>query len=70
MALYTVLGFVIGYIIDKDSVWPPILAVVGLLFGLFSFVTYLLWLLKEDEKERKNNQKFIEGEEDGPREEK
>lgn len=60
MALYTVLGFFIGYLIKKDSVWPAILAVIGLLIGLFSFVSYLLWLIKQDEKEKKNKKKLEE----------
>ena len=53
MGILAILGFVIGWFINKDSPWPIILAIVGLLFGLFSFITYLLYLLKEEEKERK-----------------
>ena len=62
MVIYALLGFLIGYLIDKKSVWPPILAVVGLLIGLFSFVSYLLWLIKEDEKEKKNTEDIDEKE--------
>lgn len=50
------LGYFIGYLIDKDSAWPAILAVVGVLCGLFTFVTYLLYLIKEEEKRKKNDQ--------------
>ena len=53
MGILTILCFVIGWFINKDSPWPIILAVVGLIFGLFSFITYLLYLLKEEEKEKK-----------------
>ncbi|MDY5982618.1 MAG: hypothetical protein SPJ17_02805 [Anaeroplasma sp.] len=53
MGILTILGFVIGWFINKDSPWPIILAIVGLIFGLFSFITYLLYLLKEEEKEKK-----------------
>ncbi len=49
------LGYLIGYKIDKDSAWPAILAVVGVLCGLFTFVTYLLYLIKEEEKRKKKN---------------
>ena len=56
MAVFLAIGFLIGWLIDKDSVWPVILAVVGLLIGLFSFITYLLYLLKEDEKDKKKEE--------------
>ena len=35
-------GLLIGWAIDKESIWPPILAVIGLLIGLVSFIGYLL----------------------------
>lgn len=50
MALLGVLGFFIGYKINKDSLWPGVLAAVGILCGLFSFITCILYLLKEEEK--------------------
>lgn len=53
MICFAVIGFVIGYAIDKTSPWPAILAVVGVLVGLFVFISNLLYLLREDEKERK-----------------
>ena len=40
------LGYLIGYLIDKDSAWPAILAVVGVLCGLVTFISYLLYLIK------------------------
>ena len=54
MVLFLVIGYYIGYKIDKDSPWPAILAVIGMLIGLFIFISYLLYLLKEVEKEKKN----------------
>ncbi len=55
LLIFTVLGYGIGYLIDKDSILPPILAVVGLLLGLGSLITYLLILLKMEEREKKND---------------
>ena len=55
IGVYAGLGFFIGYLIDKDSFWPPLLAVVGLLLGLGTFVSYLLYLVSEEEKEKKKN---------------
>ena len=49
------LGYLIGYLIDKDSAWPAILAVVGVLCGLFTFISYLLYLIKEEEKRKKKD---------------
>ena len=49
-------GYLIGYLIDKDSAWPAILAVVGLICGFVIFVSYLLYLIKEEEKRKKNDQ--------------
>ena len=65
MVVFMAIGFLIGWLINKDSVWPAILAVVGLLIGLFSFITYLLYLLKDDEKNKKNesNKDIIEDDE-------
>ena len=54
MVVFLVIGFLIGWFIDKNSAWPVILAVVGLFIGLFSFITYLLYLLKDDDKNKKN----------------
>ncbi len=49
-------GFGIGYLIDKDSFWPPVLAAVGVLFGLGIFISYLLYLSKgEDNKNGKQS---------------
>ena len=55
MVCFLGLGFLIGWLIDKDSPWPGILAVVGVLIGLFVFISNLLYLMKEDEKERKKD---------------
>lgn len=45
------LGYFIGYKINSESAWPPILAVVGLLIGLVIFISYLLQLEKRDKKD-------------------
>lgn len=39
-----VIGFFIGYKIDKDSAWPIILAVIGGLAGIVGLITMLLKL--------------------------
>ena len=49
------LGYLIGYKIDTNSAWPAILAVVGVLCGLVTFISYLLYLIKTEEKEKKKN---------------
>ena len=54
MVILLFLGYYIGYKINKDSPWPAILVVVGVLIGLFTFVSYLLYILKCEEKEKKN----------------
>ena len=43
-------GLLIGWEIDKESVWPPILAIIGLLIGLASFIRYLLKYQEKIEK--------------------
>lgn len=43
-------GFFIGYKIDKNSFWPPLLAVIGMLCGLVIFISYLLYLAKGEDK--------------------
>lgn len=43
-------GLLIGWAIDKESVWPPILAIIGLLIGLASFIRYLLKYQEKIEK--------------------
>lgn len=62
MVVFAGIGFFIGWLIDKSSPWPVILAVVGLLIGLFSFISYLLYLLKssEEEKKKETNKDIIE----------
>ncbi len=53
MAILGILGFFIGRWIDKDSVWPAILAVLGVLLGLFTLVGNLLYILNQEEKAKK-----------------
>ena len=49
------LGFLIGFLIDKESFWPPLLATIGALMGVIIFVMYLLYILKDEEKEKKDD---------------
>ena len=50
MVVLGAIGYFIGYKIEKDSFWAPVLAVVGVLCGLVSFIGYLLYLIKEEKK--------------------
>ncbi len=49
----TVLGLIIGYKINKNSIWPAIFSVVGMLIGLTSFIYYLLKYQNNVEKKKK-----------------
>lgn len=51
MIVLGAIGFFIGYKIKKDSALAPIFAVVGILCGLISFISNLLFLLKGEKKE-------------------
>jgi len=53
MAVFSVIGFFIGYYINKDSFWPVTLAIVGLIIGFFNLMISLLYLAKIADKERK-----------------
>ncbi len=53
MAIFSVIGFFIGYYIDKESFWPVTLAIVGLIIGFFNLMVNLLYLAKMADKERK-----------------
>lgn len=50
MVVLLLIGFFIGYKIDKDSFWPPLLACIGVLCGLVIFVSYVLYLIQEESK--------------------
>lgn len=52
--ILTVGGLFIGLAIGKDTIWPAIFAVIGMFFGLSTFIIYLLKLQKEEDK--KNNE--------------
>ena len=52
MSIFSVIGFFIGYYIDKDSFWPVTLAIVGLIIGFFNLMINLLYLAKMADKER------------------
>ncbi len=54
MLILLVVGFFIGYKIDKDSFWPPLLACVGVICGLIIFISYLLYLSKEEDKKHES----------------
>lgn len=58
MAVLVVIGFFIGRAINASSAWPGILAGIGALCGLISFICTLLRLLKEEDekKNEKTNQ--------------
>jgi len=64
MAIFGIIGFFIGYKINKHSVWPAILAVFGVLIGLFSLIYNLIYILNKEEKE-KNKTKNIEPNHEG-----
>lgn len=56
MAVLVVIGYIIGRAIDASSVWPGVLAAIGALCGLISFIYTLLKLIKEeDEKKNEKN---------------
>lgn len=48
----TIIGLIIGFQIGKDTIWPAILAIIGLVIGLFSFIIYMLKLQKEENKRK------------------
>ena len=52
MAVLAVVGYFIGRAIDVESVWPGVLAAIGALCGLVSFIYTLLKLLKEEDKNK------------------
>ena len=52
----TFIGLFIGYKIDKESVLPAVLAVVGLLCGLASFIYYILKYQSQLEKNKKEKE--------------
>ena len=55
IGVYALLGYGIGYLIDKDGFWPILLLVVGMILGLITFIVFLLKLMKEEAKEKNNN---------------
>ncbi|MDE5856488.1 MAG: hypothetical protein K2H06_05530 [Anaeroplasmataceae bacterium] len=52
MVVLAVAGYFIGRAIDVESVWPGVLAAIGALCGLVSFIYTLLKLLKEEDKNK------------------
>ncbi len=53
------IGYYIGGLINKDSVWPGVLAAFGAICGIVSFIYILLKMLKKEDKknEPKNESK-------------
>ncbi|MDE6048011.1 MAG: hypothetical protein K2F56_05215 [Anaeroplasmataceae bacterium] len=52
MIVLAVIGYFIGRAIDVESIWPGVLAAIGALCGLVSFIYTLLKLLKEEDKNK------------------
>lgn len=50
IVVLTLLGMFIGYLINKDSLWPVILGIVGMISGLSSMIFILIKLQREDGK--------------------
>lgn len=44
------IGYYIGVWINKDSAWPGILAAVGAISGIVSFIYILLKMLRQEDK--------------------
>ncbi len=51
------LGYFIGYKIDPSSIWSGVLASIGGICGLISFIVTLLKVLKEEEKKKSESEK-------------
>ena len=49
------LGLLIGFLIDRNSFWPALLATIGALMGVIIFVMYLLYIIKDEEKDNKHD---------------
>lgn len=49
------LGYFIGMKIDSESFWPGLLAALGALCGLISFIYLLLKLIKEEDQSGKSD---------------
>lgn len=52
MIVLLLAGFFIGRAIDKDSIWPGILAAIGAIIGLILFIITLLKLMNEEDKKK------------------
>ncbi len=56
IAVYALIGYGIGYLIDKDSFWPVLLLVIGIILGLITFIVFLLKLLKNEHRKEETNE--------------
>ena len=54
MIIFAIGGYCLGYFLIDSVLWGIILAIVGLLVGLVSFIYNLLYILKKEEEEKKN----------------
>ena len=54
MIIFAVGGYCLGYFLIESVLWGVILAVVGLLIGLMSFIYNMLYILKKEEERKKN----------------
>ena len=55
MVVMAGVGYLIGYFTLPNTPWPPIFAIIGLLCGLFTFISYVLYLSKGDNKHDTKN---------------
>ncbi|MCR5112975.1 MAG: hypothetical protein K6A63_03440 [Acholeplasmatales bacterium] len=69
MIIFAVGGYCLGYFLIDSVLWGIILAIVGLILGLFMFVGNLMYILKKAEeeqaKEKKQNAENEQAEESG-----
>lgn len=56
MIIFAVIGYCIGYFAIGKVLWGVLLAVLGLLIGLVSFIFNLLLIMKKEEEEQKKNE--------------
>lgn len=57
MVVLLFVGLYIGKLINEDSIWPGLLAAIGVICGLVSFIYMLLKMLKKEEKPTDGEQK-------------
>ena len=60
MIIFAVGGYCVGYFAIDSVLWGIILAIIGLLLGVFMFVGNLMYLLKKAEDEKAKEKKNAE----------